>query len=124
MNAPEGRKERVMIPYKSCGEYFIPDLKLSETRPIGKYGRMRKRFLKEHRPILYSKMVLSESLFPHLAEIDETAERRLDSLIPALAREAGATEALKAADPLRWVGLMNACHAQAEEIVLEELIYA
>ena len=113
-----------MIPYKSCGEYFIPDLKLSETRPIGKYGRMRKRFLKEHRPILYSKMVMSESLFPHLAEIDETAERRLDSLIPALAREAGATEALKAADPLRWVGLMNACHAQAEEIVLEELIYA
>ncbi len=113
-----------MIEYIPCGDYFIPDLKLRKTPPIGKYGRMRKQFLKEHRPILYNKLTLSESLFPHLLEIEEAAGRRLDSLIPALTREAGATEAMKAADPLRWVGLMNTCKTQAEEIILEELIYA
>ena len=113
-----------MIEYKPCGDYFIPDLKLRETPPIGKYGRMRKQYLKEHRPILYNRMLLSETLFSHLCEIDETAERRLDALIPALAKDAGATEALKAADPLRWVGLMNTCKAQAEEVILHELIFA
>ena len=113
-----------MISYKPCGDYFIPDLKLTETPPIGKYGRMRKRFLKEHRPILYNQMTLSESLFPHLLEIEAAAERRIESILPALMKDAGVTEELKAADPLKWVGLMNACHAQAEEIVLAELIYS
>ena len=113
-----------MISYKPCGDYFIPDLKLTETPPIGKYGRMRKRFLKEHRPILYNRMTLSENLFPHLLEIEAAAERRIESVLPALMKDAGVTEELKAADPLKWVGLMNACHAQAEEIVLAELIYS
>ena len=104
--------------------YFIPDLKLTETPPIGKYGRMRIRFLKEHRPILYNQMALSESLFPHLLEIEAAAKRRIESVLPALMKDAGVTEELKAADPLKWVGLMNACHAQAEGIVLAELIYS
>ena len=113
-----------MIEYKQNGEYLIPDVTLNETKPIGRYGRMRKQFLKENRPILYSRMLLSETLYPHLLEIEETMERRMEELIPKLAETAGATEALKAADPMKWVGLMNNCKAQAEEILLSELVYS
>ena len=117
-----------MIEYIPCGDYFIPDLKLKETPPIGKYGRMRKRFLEEHRPFLFNKLVLSESLFPHLLEIEAVANRRIEEILPALMKDAGVTESLKAADPMKWVGLMNTCHCPApvmtgEEIVLAELIY-
>ena len=113
-----------MIEYKQNGEYLIPDMTLNETKPIGRYGRMRKQFLKENRPILYSRMLLSETLYPHLLETEETMERRMEELIPKLAETAGATEALKAADPMKWVGLMNNCKAQAEEILLSELVYS
>lgn len=113
-----------MIEYKQNGEYLIPDVTLNETKPIGRYGRMRKQFLKENRPILYSRMLLSETLYPHLLETEETMERRMEELIPKLAETAGATEALKAADPMKWVGLMNNCKAQAEEILLSELVYS
>ncbi|MBQ2158529.1 MAG: TnpV protein, partial [Oscillospiraceae bacterium] len=102
---------------------FHPGLKLRKTPPIGKYGLMRKRYLKEHQPILYNKLVLSESLFPHLLEIEAAANRRIEGIFPALMKDTGVTENLKAADPMKWVGLMNTCHAQAEEIVLAELIY-
>lgn len=113
-----------MIEYKQNGEYLIPDVTLNETKPIGRYGRMRKQFLKENRPILYSRMLLSETLYPHLLETEETMERRMEELIPKLAETAGATEKLKAADPMKWVGLMNNCKAQAEEILLSELVYS
>ena len=73
---------------------------------------MRKRYLKEHQPILYNKLVLSESLFPHLLEIEAAANRRIEGIFPALMKDAGVTENLKAADPMKWVGLMNTCHAQ------------
>ena len=69
-------------------------------------------------------MILSETLFPHLREIDEAANRRLEQMMPNLMKSAGVTEALKAADPLKWTGLMNTCKAQAEEVILAELIYA
>ena len=113
------------LTYIQSGDYLIPDLRLSEQpmKPLGKYGRMRKTYLKEHRPILYNQMLLSEKLYPHLLEIDETANRRLEQMMPQLAEAAGATEALKAADPMKWTGLMNSCKAQAEEVVLSELIY-
>ena len=77
---------------------LIPDLKLSQQpeKPLGKYGRMRKTYLKEHRPILYNQILLSEKLYPHLLEIDETAQSRLEQMMPQLAKEAGATEELKA----------------------------
>ena len=112
------------LTYIRCGDYDIPNLKLSEQpeTSIGKYGRMRKSYLKEHRPILYNQMLLSEKLYPHLLEIDETAQNRLEQMIPQLAKEAGATEELKASDPMKWVGLMNTCKAQAEEILMAELI--
>ena len=93
----------------------------SET--LGKYGRMRKKYLQEHRPVLWNQMILSETLYPHLREIDAAATSRMEQMIPALAKAAGATEALKASDPLKWTGLMNTCKAQAEETVLTELVF-
>ena len=110
--------------YMRTGDYLIPDMQLKVTEPkeLGKYGRMRKTYLKEHRPILYNQMLLSEKLYPHLIEIDETAQSRLEQMMPQLAKEAGATEELKASDPMKWVGLMNTCKAQAEEILMAELI--
>ena len=112
------------MSYIQNGDYLIPNLKLSQQRskPLGKYGRMRKTYLKEHRPILYNQMLLSEKLYPHLIEIDETAQSRLEQMMPQLAKEAGATEELKTSDPMKWVGLMNTCKAQAEEILMAELI--
>ena len=112
------------MDYIQNGDYLIPDLKLSEQpeKPLGKYGRMRKAYLKDHRPLIYNQLLLTEKLYPHLLEIDETANSRLEQMIPQLAESAGATEELKALDPMRWVGLMNTCKAQAEEILMAELI--
>lgn len=114
------------LTYTRNGDYLIPDLSLSEqpSKPLGKYGRMRKTYLKEHRPILYNHLLMSEKLYPHLQEIDETANNRLEQMIPQLAEAAGATEQLKARDPMQWVGLMNTCKAQAEEILMAELIHS
>ena len=114
------------LNYRISGDYLIPDLTLNgqEQKPLGKYGRMRKKYLQEQRPVLWNQMILSETLYPHLREIDETASRRLEQMLPALAKEAGATEELKAGDPMAWVGLMNTCKAQAEEVILSELIYS
>ena len=112
------------LTYTRNGDYLIPDLSLTEQpqRPLGKYGRMRKAYLKEHRPILYNQLLMTEKLYSHLLEIDETANSRLEQMMPRLAESAGATEALKARDPMAWVGLMNTCKAQAEEILLAKLI--
>ena len=112
------------LNYMKAGDYSIPNLKLSETPEIGKYGRMRRNYLKEHRPILYNRLLLSEKLYPHLAEIDQTADRRLGQLIDELARSSGADETMKATDPMRWTGLMNTLKSQAEETILSELIYS
>ena len=112
------------LTYTMNGDYQIPDLKLTEQpeKPLGKYGRMRKAYLKEHRPLIYNQLLLTEKLYPHLIEIDETAQSRLEQMMPQLAKDAGATEELKARDPMRWVGLMDTCKAQAEEILMTELI--
>ena len=114
------------LTYTMNGDYQIPDLKLTEQpeKPLGKYGRMRKAYLKEHRPLIYNQLLLTEKLYPHLIEIDETAQSRLEQMMPQLAKDAGATEQLKACDPMRWVGLMNTCKAQAEEILMAELIHS
>ena len=114
------------LTYIQNGDYLIPDLKLSETeeKPLGKYGRMRKKYLQEHRPVLWNRLLLTEKLYPHLREIDETASRRLEQMMPELAKAAGATEALKEADPMKWTGLMNTCKAQAEETILDDLVFS
>jgi len=113
------------LTYTRCGDYDIPNLTLSEieNKPLGKYGRMRKNYLKEHRPILWNNMILSERLYPHLMEIDEAANARLEQLMSELMMHSGVTESLKASDPMKWTGLMNNLKAQAEEIIFNELIY-
>ena len=113
------------LTFTQNGDYLIPDLSLTEqeSRPLGKYGRIRKKYLEEHRPILWNQMILNETLFPHLREIEDIANRRLEQMMPVLMKAAGVTEDLKARDPMAWVGLMNSCKAQAEEVILRELIY-
>ena len=113
------------LTYTRSGDYWIPNLSLSqqETQPLGKYGRLRKKYLQENRPVLWNSLILSEKLYPHLREIDETANSRLEQMMPGLMQSAGVTEALKASDPMKWVGLMNSLKAQAEEVILTELIY-
>ena len=113
------------LTYIRCGDYDIPNLKLSEQpeTSIGKYGRMRKSYLKEHRPILYNHLLMSEKLYLHLLEIDRAARERMEAMLPRMMEAAGVIEEVKARDPMRWVGLMNTLKAQAEEIVLTELIY-
>ena len=113
------------LTYTKNGDYLIPDLTITEqTENIGKYGRMRKNYLKEHRPVLYNSLLLSEKLYPHLLEIERTATARLERMLPELMKSAGVTENLKSSDPMRWVGLMNGLKAQAEETILTELIYS
>ena len=114
------------LTYTRNGDYLIPDLSLSEQpeKPLGKYGRMRKAYLKDHRTLIYNQLLLTEKLYPHLLEIDETANSRLEQMMSQLAAAAGATELLKASDPMKWVGLMNTCKAQAEEILMAELIHS
>lgn len=84
---------------------------------------MRQRYLKEHRSSLYSSLILSEKLYPHLLEIDRAARERMDAMLPRMMEAAGVNEELKARDPMRWVGLMNTLKAQVEEIIRLEILF-
>ena len=114
------------ITYHWEGDYLIPDLVAGgpARQSIGHYGRMRRRFLQEHRLIQFSIMVLDGTLYDHLLETENAARLRLETIIPQLAKRAGVTEQLKAANPMEWVQRMNVCKAQAEDIVFQEIIYA
>lgn len=111
--------------YTQSGDYFIPDIALPETsnRKIGKFGRMRHRYLKEHRLVLYTSMVLNGTLWDHLAEIDLDCNYRLDVLIFGMQENQGITEKLKIHDPMAWVCAMNNIRSAAEEIICAEVIY-
>jgi len=112
------------VQYIRSGDYFIPDLKLpEETRPIGKWGRMHREYLKEHHPIQFNHLVLSGNLWTYLADLNEQALQRMDTLIAQMQSAEGITETLKAADPISWTQRMNNITARAEEIVRKELIY-
>ncbi len=113
------------LTYHRCGDYLLPDLGLTEEeqQPLGKYGRMRLNYLKEHRPGLFSSLLLSGKLMEHLHEIDETCNARLELLIPQMQAAEGITESLKATDQLEWVRRMNDIRHQVEETMLDELIY-
>ena len=112
--------------YTQRGDYLIPNLVLSDTKEyhIGKYGRMRRAYLKDHHPALYSTLLLTEKLFPYLAEIDAACKNRLEIIEAEMMRREGVTEALKADNQMEWVRRMNSIHSRAEEIVLHELVYA
>ena len=112
------------ISYIRSGDYFIPDLKLpEETRPIGKWGRMHREYLKEHHPIQFNALVLSGNLWAYLADLNEQAQQRMENLITQMKSAEGITEAQKAADPIGWTQRMNNIDARAEETVKAELIY-
>ena len=117
--------EEVGGTYRQVGDYFIPNITLPDDGEyqIGKYGRMRRSYLKEYRKILYNNYVLEGTLFRHLAEIDQACNERIDNIVSAMAKQEGVTEALKAADQIEWVRRMNSIRNRAEEIVLHELIY-
>lgn len=114
-----------MTYHEGADGILYPDLKLGdyEKKTLGKYGQMRKSYLKTHRKALYQAMILKDTLWPHLMEIDEAAQNRIDAIVEAMAKQDGTDERLKAQDPLRWVGLMNSYRNSAEEIVLNDLIY-
>lgn len=112
------------LTYRKAGDYLIPELTIKQAeKPLGRYGRMRKRYLKEHRPILWAQFLLSGKLYHHLQEIDKTANQRMELMLPELMKRSGVSETLKSQDPMPWVGLMNNLKAQAEEIILNELIF-
>jgi len=115
------------LTYTQIGDYLLPDLKLSEpprevTEPLGMYARKRKAYLKEYKQITYSRLLLTENLYPHLREVDEAATARLMQVMDALTARNDLPD--KATDPMAWTAAMNALKAQAEEMVLNELIYA
>ena len=112
------------IQYIRVGDYSIPDLELpQESRPIGKWGRMHREYLKECKPIQYNCLLLSGELRTYLADLNEQAQDRLERMIDQMKMAEGVTEELKAADPMAWVGAMNNIRNRAEEIILQELIY-
>ena len=110
--------------YKRNGDYLLPEMGLTEIekRPLGKYGMMRRQYLEENRPGLYTRLILSGRLMEHLQETDRTARSRLENLMSELTKQAGVTEELKARDQMAWVGQMNSLKHQAEEMILAELI--
>ncbi len=111
--------------YELIGDYYIPILTLSseEQRPIGKWGRMHRDYLKEHRPILFNDLVLSDRLWTYLADLNEQAQDRLSLIIEQMKASEGVTEELKAADQIAWVGAMSNIRNRAEEIILREMIF-
>jgi len=126
---PEHRKGAIYmngITYRTQDGYRLPNL-LPPQEPevtIGKYGLLRRRFLKEHRRVMFTNLLTSGKLTEHLLEIEQTARSRVDQITEQMAKDEGVTEQMKATDQMKWVGLMNSIRQAAEETVLEELIYS
>lgn len=115
------------LTYYQVGEVWLPGIVAApeeqDTRPFGKYSRLRKAFLKENHPHVYMDYLMSGTLDKHLKDVEEEAWKRIDQLTPQMEAEAGVTEELRRTDPLRWAGLKNNVRASAEEIIYQELIY-
>ena len=111
------------VTYSTIGDYQLPNLTLTQPRkPLGKYGRLRRTYLKDHRPVLYNSMLLSGTLHPHLLEVEQTAESRMQQTIQELLKQNPAPN--KERHQMEWVQHMNSLKAQAEELVMNELIYS
>ncbi|MDO4563351.1 MAG: TnpV protein [Clostridia bacterium] len=113
------------ITYKKAGDYLIPDLSVGDTEKyqIGKYGSLRRKFLKEHHRATYSAMLMNGTLLKHLAEIDELCHEQLDELVQKMKVNEGVTEQLKATDQMEWVRKVNSIRSRAEEIIYTEVVY-
>ncbi|MCD8127126.1 MAG: TnpV protein [Clostridiales bacterium] len=115
------------LDYILVGDYYIPDLKLDEPverRPIGRWGRMHRDYLKENRPIFYSDMVITGKIWTYLADLNEQAQARLELIIDQMKEAEGVTEDLKRRDQWGWIGAMNNIRNRAEEIILTEIVYS
>ena len=125
MNTNKSIFERNGGTYRQVGDYLLPNLTIDETelQPIGKYGRLRKRYLKEHRRVFYTNLLVTDKLNQHLAEIDQACEERMEWITRQIAKKEGVTEALKVADQMEWVRRMTSIRNRAEEIVLSEFVY-
>ena len=111
------------LNYTQTGDYLLPNLTLNQPRkPLGKYGRLRRTYLMNHRPVLYNTMLLSGSLYPHLTEMEQTAESQMQQTMKQLLKQNPAPD--KESRQMAWVQHMNNLKAQAEELVLTELIYS
>ena len=112
------------LSYIRCGDYYIPDIRLpKETRPIGRWGRMHRDYIKEPNPIRFNDLCLNGELWTYLADLNEQAQNRLELIIEQMKSSEGVTEELKSADQMAWVGAMNNIRNRAEEIILREMIY-
>ena len=125
MNTNKSFFERNGGTYRQVGDTLLPNLTIdeSEQQPIGKYGRMHNRHLKEYRLVLYTNLLTTGKLDQHLDEIDQACEDRMKLLTQQVAKQEGVTEVLKATDQMEWVRRMNSIRNRAEEIVLHELFY-
>ena len=111
------------LNYTQTGDYLLPNLTLNQPRkPLGKYGRLRRTYLKEQRPVLYHTMLLNGSLYPHLMEVEQTAENRMQQTMAQLLKQNPAPD--KEQNQMAWVQHMNSLKTQAEEMVMTELIYS
>ena len=120
----ENKKSINHMAYVLVGDYYIPDLKLpNEGRPIGKYGRMHREYLKEHNTMMFNDLVLEGQLWTYLADLNEQAQNRLQLIIRQMQEAESVTDELKENDQIAWIKAMNSIHNQAEEIVLCEIIY-
>lgn len=120
----ENKMKNNSIEYVLAGDYYIPDLKLpNEERTIGKFGRMHREYLKEHKPMMFNDLVLGGQLWTYLADLDEQVQSRLQMIIRQMQEAESVTEELKAKDQMAWVRAMNSIQNRAEEIILRELIY-
>jgi len=113
------------ITYTKKGDFYYPDLVYSKNDypPLGKYGMLRKTYLKENFKAQYSLMLMNDTLWPHLLDIDKQAHDMMETMVTQMAKAEGVTESLKSIDPMRWVGLMNNYKSAAEEIILREVVY-
>ena len=112
------------ITYIKTGDYYIPDLKLPEEhRPIGRWGRMHRDYLKEHRPVIFNQLVLSGKLWTYLADINEQAQRRLEVLVKQTMVSDGVIEELKETNQMEWVRKMNNINSRAIDNLTNELIF-
>ena len=122
---PRIHDEANSLDYILVGDYYIPVIEIPEDddRPIGKWGRMHRVYLEETNLLLLNHLILTGKLYSYLLEIEDAAHNLMYSMMLGMAKEAGATDELKARDPMRWVGLMKCCKSQIEEIIFAELIY-
>ena len=112
------------LSYTLHGDYYLPDLAANEEEPIyGKYGMLRKRFLKEHRPARYQYLLMTGELTAQLNQVDQEAREQVETVMKQMEEKQGVTEMLKMQDQMKWVGLMNNIKACAEEIALKKIIY-